>query len=528
MSKRPNFILFVTDQHRADHLGCYGNPIVRTPHIDSIAACGTRFERFYVSSPVCMANRATMLTGRMPSLHGVRHNGIPLVRDSTTFVDLLKSAGYRTALIGKSHLQNFGVDGDFRRRWQYDENSFLPPEHLRDADQRSLIGRNYENESLSRWENDETHHVQVPFYGFDHVDLCTYHGDEVGGDYARWLSRNAPNASQLRGRANALRDDRYSAPQAWRTRLSTDLYPSTYIARQAGAWLQKHAAEHPDEPFFLMCSFPDPHHPYTPPGAYWDMYDPDTIPLPPSFFNRTTTDLIQAIHHDTQSGRTNRTGHTPFSVNEREAREIIALTYGMITLIDDCIGGIKASVRDLNLHQDTVMAFTSDHGDWMGDHGIMLKGPLHYQGLIRVPFIFSDIPGRASASVDHELAGTIDIARTILKRANINPNNGMQGYSLTSRRPDARAIVIESEAAWYKFGKDKNFRIRTLIDQRFRISISDDDEIGEIYDLAEDPHENHNLWGSVDHSELKMELLNKLAREMVRLTDTAPLPTALA
>jgi arylsulfatase A-like enzyme len=106
-SPAPNFILFITDQHRADYLGCYGHPILRTPHIDSIAARGTRFRKFYAASPVCMPNRASLMTGRMPAVHGVRSNGIPLSQDCVTFVDLLRDAGYDTALIGKSHLQNF-------------------------------------------------------------------------------------------------------------------------------------------------------------------------------------------------------------------------------------------------------------------------------------------------------------------------------------------------------------------------------------------------------------------------------------
>jgi arylsulfatase A-like enzyme len=108
MQRRPNFLLFITDQHRADHLGCYGNRVVRTPNIDSIAARGARFDHFYVANAICMPNRATLMTGRMPSLHGVRYNGIPLSLEAVTFVELLAAAGYSTALVGKSHLQNFG------------------------------------------------------------------------------------------------------------------------------------------------------------------------------------------------------------------------------------------------------------------------------------------------------------------------------------------------------------------------------------------------------------------------------------
>src|SRR3954465_15324802 len=94
---RPNFLLIMTDQQRADHLGCYGNPILKTPRIDTLAARGVAFDRFIVASPICMPNRATLMTGRMPSAHGVRHNGIPLSLDATTFVELMRVAGWRTA-----------------------------------------------------------------------------------------------------------------------------------------------------------------------------------------------------------------------------------------------------------------------------------------------------------------------------------------------------------------------------------------------------------------------------------------------
>src|SRR6202048_4773276 len=105
--RRPNFLVFITDQHRVDYLSCYGHPVLKTPHIDSIAARGTFFERFYVATPVCMPNRSTLMTGRMPSVHGVRSNGSPPPLQAHTFVDALRAAGFATALVGKSHLQNF-------------------------------------------------------------------------------------------------------------------------------------------------------------------------------------------------------------------------------------------------------------------------------------------------------------------------------------------------------------------------------------------------------------------------------------
>src|SRR6202451_4552496 len=126
---RPNILLFITDQHRVDFLGCYGHPVLQTPHIDSVAARGTRFDRFYVATPVCMPNRATLMTGRMPSVHGVRSNGMPLSLRSNTFVDALRAGGYATALVGKSHLQSFTGFGPVLGR-----NPPRPGDRLLDAE----------------------------------------------------------------------------------------------------------------------------------------------------------------------------------------------------------------------------------------------------------------------------------------------------------------------------------------------------------------------------------------------------------
>ena len=174
---RSNFLLFITDQHRADFLGCYGHPVLRTPHIDSIAARGMAFDRFYVASPVCMPNRASLMTGRMPSVHGVRSNGIPLSMNSVTFVELLRDAGYRTALIGKSHLQNFTSWPPLVQRTPAREGYREPSADLTQALRNDLGGRSYEQETPEYWTAKDAN-VQTPFYGFDHVSLVRAHGEE--------------------------------------------------------------------------------------------------------------------------------------------------------------------------------------------------------------------------------------------------------------------------------------------------------------------------------------------------------------
>jgi arylsulfatase A-like enzyme len=532
MQRRPNFLLFITDQHRADHLGCYGNRVVRTPNIDSIAARGARFDHFYVANAICMPNRATLMTGRMPSLHGVRYNGIPLSLEAVTFVELLAAAGYSTALVGKSHLQNFGYTSANVPRWTNANGGEPPPLALQQAVKDHRRGRAYDNEWTPHWRADPSFRVQTPFYGFQHVELCTDHADFVGGDYERWLTQRHPDPGSLRGRERAIPDARYSAPQTWRTRLPEELYPTSYIAERTVAWIENHAREAAERPFFLQCSFPDPHHPWTPPGRYWDMYSPDDIPLPPSFGQKELPVLARAVHERTRAGGSREGMGPPFAATERECREIIALNYGSISMIDDAVGRVLSAVAACGLNRDTVVVFTSDHGDFMGDHGIMLKGPVHYQGLIRVPFLWAD-PASPVSRVARSLAGTLDIAQTVLDRARIAPYHGIQGCSLLPAMrdesiPGRSGMLIEQEPTSFAFGRPQNFCIRTLVTERWRLTLSNDPAVCELYDLREDPHEMSNLWDSQEASAIRAQLTQQLAIEMLRHQDSAPLPTAMA
>lgn len=520
MPAPPNFLFIMTDQHRADHLGCYGNPLLRTPNIDRLAACGTRFEKFYVANPICMCNRASILTGRMPSLHGVRHNGIPLSTDATTFVDLLRWAGYRTALIGKSHIQNMtGLPAALSFRPQAGLST--PPDHLREADKRLRAGEAYERENRFQWERDASYRVEPPFYGFETVLIANDHADRVTGDYAVWLKRHCPDADALCGPDNAMPDQRYNAPQAWRTRLPEEFYSTTYIAERCEDFLDERSA---DEPFFLTMSFPDPHHPFTPPGKYWDMYDPDDVALPPSF-GQGETPPLQALRNALDAQQGGREGQDPFAVTEREAREIIALTYGSISMIDDAIGRVVAKLERRGLAENTVICFTSDHGDFMGDHGLMLKLLMHYQGLIRVPFIWSDPHRPADSETNSRLSSSIDIAPTLLNRAGIQPYVGIQGRDLFAEGPGREGLLIEEDSQRNMIGFDGPQRVRTYLDHGWRLSIRHGQTWNELYDLANDPHEVNNVWDDPAHQSERNRLLEAMLRETIALQDRSPLPT---
>ncbi len=529
--RAPNFLIFLTDQHRADHLGCYGNQVVRTPRIDALAAAGgSRFDRTYVANPVCMPNRAAILTGRMPSVNGARGNGTPLPLDAVTFADVLSEFGYRTALVGKAHFQNM-------------ENvppalPPSPPSQLRvsarhpEARRIDLTDPAYRQELRSSW-SDPAHRLRLPYYGFQDVFLCNNHADECFGDYLRWLDAQHPEVAGRIGREYGQVDPRFVAPQAWHTRLDEFQYPTHYIADQATGWLRRHARESADQPFAMVCSFPDPHHPWTPPGRYWDMYDPDSIEVPP-----TATSSVAAARHvewlrqERASGKARLDSPRMFAVNEREIREIIALTYGMITNIDDRVGLVLDTLRDLGLERDTVVVFTSDHGDLMGDHGIMLKGPLHYQGLVRVPFIWKE-PRGGSPEVRADLASSMDLGPTILRRAGIAPPNGVQGVPLFDEAGQPllsgrHGVLIEEAQQRAYVGFETPVQVRTLVTDRHRLSIYHEGDWGELYDLADDPLEQRNIWDAPEARALRQSLVEELTRTLVRHADHCPRPSSLA
>lgn len=522
MTRKPNYLFIVTDQHRADHLGCYGNPVVRTPNIDGLADRGTRFDRFYVANPICMCNRASILTSRMPSLHGGRHNGIPLSLDATTFVDLLRDKGYSTALIGKSHLQGMtGLPATAKR--QVKPGLEEASEELREAIRRQRAGEPYEQETATRWRDDPAHQVRTPFYGFDHVQIANDHADQVTGDYEAWLKKTHPEIAALRGKENARPDDRYCAPQAWRTQVPEELYPTSWIAGECERYIKERAGE--EDPFFLMMSFPDPHHPFTPPGKYWDMYDPDEIKLPSSF-GKGDIPPIHNLRRQLAEAPETRVGQDPFAVTEREAREIIALTYGAITMIDDAVGRILKVLEEQGLAEDTIVVFTSDHGDYMGDHGLMLKLLMHYQGLIRVPFIWAD-PRDPEARGDDALRSAIDIGPTILERAGIQPFNGCQGVN--ALEPVARqGLIVEEDSQRRMAAFERPQRIRTYVEKDWRITLRYGEDWDEMYDLKNDPDEVTNLWGQPEYAAEQARLVHNMVVEMINLQDRAPLPTCRA
>jgi arylsulfatase A-like enzyme len=380
-----------------------------------------------------------------------------------------------------------------------------------------------------RWEDDSSFDLALPYYGFEHVRLTIGHADEQHGHWRRWLREQVADADALIGPDNAIPTPELAlaaSRQAWRTRVPEELHPTRYIADRCCDWLAARAGD--DAPFFLQCSFPDPHHPFTPPGRWWDLYRPGDVALPASF----AADLhdppppIAALREAAASGQARKSGYGTFSCSAHELREALALNYGNISFIDEAVGRVLSTLRRLGLEDDTVVMFTSDHGDLLGDRGLMLKGGLHYRALTRAPFVWRDTAERRQPGRSAALAQTIDIATTVLDRAGLAPANGMQGVVLHDGRPSSRdALLIEEEGQRRDFGLAQRLRMRTLLTQRHRLTLYADEPWGELYDLQEDPLELRNLWND---RALRGELAQQLAVQMMRAAETSPYPAASA
>ena len=514
MGTQPNFLFMITDQHRANWLGCYGHPVVKTPNIDAIAEQGTRFENFYVASPICMPNRASLMTGRMPSVHGLRYNGCLLPINAHTFIDVLTHAGYDTATIGKSHLQpmidapawNLNGDSDriIKEAWQ-------------------PMAGDYDHESTYRYTTDSRYEIKTPYYGFNHVDMVTDHGDKCGGHYLQWFRENAPNWQDLHDEKNEIPHN-YSCQQAYRTPIPEHLYPTSWVANRAIEYLQ--AENRHETPFFAFVSFPDPHHPFNPPGKYWDMYSPGMFDVDlPFSAHKNPIPPMQWLEDNFRGSGYQETQQTAIRVSDQEVKEMKALTAGMITCVDDAIGRIMASLHSSGLFDNTIVCFNSDHGDYLGDFNLAFKGLLPFRSITQVPMIWSD-PANREQKIVQSLASTIDISATILDRAGLVPYFGMQGQSfletIMSGCTHREELLIEFNDGAPKFGFDLPARVRSLLDDRWRYTLYAQQPWGELYDLSKDPRETCNLWDNPEYSEVRAHLAERLCHHLTTQMDESP------
>jgi arylsulfatase A-like enzyme len=490
-------ILFVTtDQQRYDTLGCNGGTVARTPVVDALAAEGIRYERAVPQSVVCMPSRSTMLTGQHPSTHGVWMNGVPLPVDAPSVAAELHGAGYRTALVGKPHFEPF-LDpfGKFA------ENRFA---------REGLVG---------------THR------GFEHLEFAT-HGAQGLLHYAAWMAAEHPEAIgsfypvlDATLEVNAAGGGDTGAPQAHHNPIPRDWYHTEWVADRTIAWLDSLGA---DDDWFCWMSFPDPHHPWDPPASEVGRIDWRDVPLPAGY--PTSAAEREAIldgkprhwrmwYDGTLVSNYEAPKHwVPATLTADQVREVNALNAVECELIDEALGRVLATIDARGWGDDVDVVFTTDHGEFQGDFGLLFKGPYHVDALMRLPLIWR--PARSAGvapAVVSRPVGLVDLAPTFCAAAGLPAADFMQGSALPvsdadadSRRGEQR-VLTEWDSELFGVG----VHLRTLTRDRwvvtaYRPGYVHDGSEGELYDLVDDPRQHRNLWDDPAHAAVRIDLVADL------------------
>ena len=513
MTNAPNILLITSDQQHYDTLGV-NNPRVKTPALDRLCQEGTTFSRAYCPNPVCTPSRSSLITGMYPSQHGAWTIGVKLAENIPTLGEYLKDTGYQTALVGKAHFQPLAST-------QASASVEAQPT-LRD---------------LEFWQD-----FKRPWYGFDHVELARNHADEshVGQHYALWLEKKGlsdwrdyfqPLAGDSSAKAPRLRDGGSHGARADRSwQLPAELHYSTWTGERSCAYLEDAVKQ--DAPFFLWTSFHDPHPPYTLSEPWASMYDPNE--MQPGKRVPGEHDKNPWHFGETQKENPDFKGwHEPFAAHGcsshlhdyEELKKDMALYYGMISFMDAQIGRILDKLDALGVADNTLVVFTTDHGHFLGQHGLIAKGPFHYEDMLKLPFIVrwtGQVPAEHSSNA---LQSLIDLAPTFLSAAGQTVPGEMQGVNQLGvwqgRQDKARDHIICENRH-----NPVMPHLRTFVNARYKLTVYRTETFGELFDLQEDPNELNNLWDAPESAGIKLELLHRflqadLANEPTRMPRVA-------
>ncbi|HWV25376.1 MAG TPA: sulfatase-like hydrolase/transferase [Thermomicrobiales bacterium] len=482
MTTRPNILLITSDQQHWSALGAI-NKTIKTPALDRLAAEGTRLDRAYCPSPVCSPSRSSIITGQYPSQHGCWTIGVKLDEDTPTVGDYLGDAGYDTTLIGKAHFQPLASTPD--------QTSIEAHPTLRDLD----FWRDFHG----------------PWYGFDHVETARMHADEhlAGGHYAIWMEEKG--LTNWADYFMALPGDPAKPTREHRWDLPEEFHYTTWTGERTIASIERSVSS--GRPFFLWSSFHDPHPPYLVPEPWASMYDPaDMDPgtltpgemdaLPRHF--RLTQEENPDFSEWEESGFANH-GFQSHLVDDEQLRKDMAIYYGMVSFMDHQIGKILDRLDELGIAKNTIVVFTTDHGHFLGQHGLFHKGAFHFEDLIRLPFLVrapKHIPAGQTSSAIQSL---VDLAPTFLTAAGIPVPGQMTGRSQWATwqgsEPARDWAMVENRH------QPTALSLRTLVTDTAKITVYRNSDDGELFDLEHDPGEIHNLWHDPDAAALKSAML---------------------
>ena len=473
MQSRPNILWYCTDQQRFDTIAALGNQHINTPNLDRFVAQSAAFTHAFCQSPICTPSRASFLTGMYPSAVGVNGNGFrsfPRHFEDRLISKVLRGAGYDCGLIGKLHL----ASAFLRREERVDD-------------------------------------------GYDYFQYSHDHkgGNERGNEYVEWIkAQGIDHNSVLQPRAIATLDDYrnshrdpgfggFSEPTENADNVPRHLHQTHWCTEKAIEFIGRN--RQPDTPWLLSMNPFDPHPPFDAPWEYYRRYDPETLPG------------AHFLEGDLEHQRRLQEAGIDFQNLARHPDElghkhIQASYYAMIELLDQEFGRLLDSLDDAGQRDNTIIIFMSDHGETLGDHGLMLKGCRFYEGLVRVPLLIS-WPGQVQPGISDELVELIDIVPTLYELLEMDVPGYVQGRSLAARlrgelpaAPHRGFVRTEHYAA-------TNFPDKTHAtmyrDRRWKLVLYHQKDICELYDLEADPWEHHDLSQDPEYAEVKWDLMRR-------------------
>jgi arylsulfatase A-like enzyme len=408
-----NLLIITNDQHRADCLGCYGNPVIRTPHTDRLAAGGVRFANHFVHAPQCVPSRVSLHTGRYPHVHRVPTNSYLLPDSEDTLAKVLNAAGYRTACVG--------------------EMPFAPQ----------------------------------PYTGGFQQVLAS------NPEYNRFASAHGLKHPADQGPFQC-------APLPW----TDGLDETAFFAGHARDFIQANR----ETPFFLHVNFRRPHHPFNPPAPFDRMYL--GAKFPPSHIRAGE---MANKPPQQRAALENSVGFDLRTMTAADLDRVKAYYYGMISENDKYIGTILDELKASGLEDRTIVVFNADHGEMLGDHGLLFKGSYMYDGVVHVPLIVR-APGKLPAGkVVEDLCEEVDVMPTLLNLLGVPTPAGVQGQTLTAGKPKT---AVFSEFPTIKMARTHDWKLVHYNKAKY----------GELYHLAEDPHELVNLWDDPAYAARRAEM----------------------
>ena len=473
MAKQPNVVVLMSDQQRLDTVSCYGlNEVCRTPHIDALAARGIRFDSAFTPTAICSPARASFYTGLYPHKHGVTANGLCLREGVRGLNHYLDEAGYRCGYAGKWHVDEqtgptgYGFAGQDFMGYAFPGADLLP---------------GLQFGAKPRGHNPYADYLKER--GFDPPPTVSH----------RFVGTNPSNQAQ---EMFALHEGPVESCIEY------------FVAEEATRVLDEVATG--EDPFFLWANFWGPHSPSLVPEPYFSMYDPKAISEHSGYAETFEKKPYrqQLIERLWGLGDYGWEGF----------QEIAARYFGHCTLIDDMVGRVVAHLERLGVLDDTIIVYTSDHGDCLGAHKLIEKGEFMYDEIYRIPLVIAHPDCQAPGTACDEFVYLHEIMLSSLDAAGLDVPADLDGQSFLPAM-DGRPFANGREEVYCVF--DRHFTVvnQRMVRTRTHQFTFNSGDPGELYDLQRDPYQLDNVYGDPAYEAVRQDLMGRMDRYMEELGD---------